>query len=203
MNLWCIGRNYAEHAKEMGHQPQKNKPLIFAKSADAIAHRNQEDSSEDNPIVLPNLGEIHFETEIVLRLDQHLLPSDWTIGLDLTARQVQAELKTQGHPWELAKTFKNSAIVGAWIDAKNFSIEDIHFSLHRGSAQLQTGSYSEMIFKPLEIIGYLKEYFPVRPGDLLFTGTPSGVGPILKNDTLLVSAGVGHTQVLSQQFRFD
>ncbi len=179
---WCIGRNFSDHAVEMGN-PIPEKPLIFLKSGGCLQIGSE--------LSFPNFcHEIHHELEIVLFLGEGLIPTHWTMGLDLTERKVQNELKQLGQPWELSKSFKGAVALGAWqVLAKPEDLNDLEFSLSINGFQKQHGFASHMIFKFEKLIQYLSERFPVAPGDAIFTGTPSGVGPVKSGDVLEATAG--------------
>ncbi len=189
MKCICIGRNYAEHARELGNA-MPAEPVFFLKPFTAIAHPGR-------PLKLPtNLGTIHHELELVCVIDGYAkdipaamapgLISEYTLGLDLTARAVQEELKTKGLPWEKAKAFDDSAVVGdvhlpmtSATDLQSFQIE-----LLRNGTLVQRGRTRDMLFPVHELIAHVSRFITLEPGDLLFTGTPAGVGPIAAGDTL-------------------
>ncbi len=186
-NIWAVGRNYAEHLKELGNQtatPPKN-PMIFLKSGSSIVANNAS-------FVLPTFSnDVHHEAEIALRFGPQLKIDAFTIALDLTARDTQTALKAAGHPWTLAKSFKNSCPLGYWHFLKtevepNASAElsDLSFSLHVNGQLRQKGHVGEMIFSMQQVCDYVREHFPILPGDILLTGTPSGVARIEPGDVL-------------------
>lgn len=194
----CLGKNYAEHAKELGEKiPEK--PVIFLKPFSVLR------SCElDRHIVIdfPKFdGQIHHELEIVLRIRRDVSSRDEiisaesklsdiietvTLGLDMTKRDLQANLKKNGHPWTIAKVFVNSAIVGPWINLSKFNPFDtwkeLPFTLHINGILKQQGNLSQMLLSPFECIQHVLEFFPLRKGDLIFTGTPAGVGEVKKGD---------------------
>jgi 2-keto-4-pentenoate hydratase/2-oxohepta-3-ene-1,7-dioic acid hydratase in catechol pathway len=191
MKIICIGRNYAEHAKELNN-PLPTKPVFFMKPDSALLLNN-------NPFFLPAFSnEIHYEAEIVLkvsRLGKNIQPKFASryyhsigIGIDFTARDLQDIAKKAGHPWEIAKAFDQSAVINKFI-----SIEDvpepgaIHFNLDVNGNRVQTGNTRDMIFAFDEIIAYVSTFITLKTGDLIFTGTPSGVGPVKKDDHLVAS----------------
>ena len=189
MKIVCIGRNYREHAAEMG-SAVPDEPVFFLKPATACVFPGK-------PIRLPaHLGEIHHEVELVVAIDGYgsnipepMAPgfiAFYTLGLDLTARTIQEELKKKGLPWEKAKAFDGSAVLGdvdlpmtASTDLQRFVIE-----LRRNDKVVQRGSTADMIFPVARLISYVSKYISWEPGDLLFTGTPAGVGPISSGDRL-------------------
>ncbi len=180
-NIWCIGRNYAEHAKELGN-PVTTVPLIFLKAVGCL--------SDSTNIVLPkDLEEVHHELELVLRFSSDLKPGNFcfdglALGLDLTNRKAQSELKAQGHPWELAKSFINAAPISPFFPVQHQEFQNFSFQLKVNQKTVQTGRTDHMLFTPIQIAQYLLQHFPVQPGDYLFTGTPAGVGPLRRGDDL-------------------
>lgn len=180
--FWCIGRNFSDHATELGN-PIPEKPLIFLKSAGCVQPGPE--------LSFPSFCyEIHHELEIVLFLGEGLKPTHWTLGLDLTERRIQNELKQMGQPWELSKSFKGAAALGTWNPITDLKeLDTLEFSLNVNGYQKQHGSVTQMIFKFEKLIQYLAERFPVAPGDAIFTGTPSGVGPLKSGDVLEGTAG--------------
>lgn len=188
MKIICIGRNYAEHIKELNNNVPA-RPVIFMKPKNAILLPNK-------PFYYPEFSDnIHYECELVVKVCkngkyiQERFASKYynevTVGLDLTARDVQKELKEQGLPWELAKAFDGSAIVGDFIPLdEETKFGDINFELKKNGESVQQGNASNMIFTVNEIIAYVSQYISINIGDLIFTGTPSGVGPIEVYDHL-------------------
>lgn len=186
MKILCIGKNYADHAKEMNSKVPKS-PLIFMKPESAL-NLNE---SLDYPSFTSNL---HYELELVLKISKKgksitLDEADSyfdTIGLgiDFTARDIQAKCKEKGHPWEKAKAFDNSASLSPMIDKSSISGTDIKFQLKLNGELVQDGSSSDMIFNFNYLIHYASNYFTLNPGDLIYTGTPAGVGPVKKGDAL-------------------
>ncbi len=179
---WCIGRNFSEHAQELGN-PVPEKPLIFLKSGGCLQAGPE--------LSFPSFcNEVHHELEVVLFLGEGLVPTHWTLGLDFTERQIQNELKQLGQPWELSKSFKGAAALGPWVELRSLSdIRDLEFTLKLNGIQRQHGYVNQMIFKFDKLIQYLADRFPLGPGDALFTGTPSGVGPVKSGDLLEAQGG--------------
>lgn len=179
---WCIGRNFSDHAAELGN-PVPEKPLIFLKSGGCL--------QVGQDISFPNFcDEVHHELEVVLFLGEDLKPSHWTMGLDFTERKIQNELKSLGQPWELCKSFKGAVALGTWLPITNMDeLKKMEFTLLVNGFQKQHGIVANMIFNFEKLIQYLDERFPLAPGDAVFTGTPSGVGPVKKGDTLEATAG--------------
>lgn len=188
-NIWCIGRNYAEHAKELGNAIP-TAPMIFSKAVGCLVKSKPlSDKSSVAEIRLPaHLTEIHHEMELILRF-AHPTPDGNSfcfdavaIGLDLTDRKTQAQLKSQGHPWELAKSFSNAAPISPFIPVKQQDFQNFYFEFAVNGDVRQRGSPQQMLFSPTAIAQYLFQYFPVQAGDYLFTGTPAGVGPLKRGD---------------------
>jgi 2-keto-4-pentenoate hydratase/2-oxohepta-3-ene-1,7-dioic acid hydratase in catechol pathway len=174
----CLGKNYLDHAKELGDAVPE-KPVLFLKPPSSAVHVvNRTDKVE---VILPKgRGAVHFETEIVLRLGPSNAIEAVTLGLDLTLRDLQADLKKKGHPWEISKVFRGSAVIGPWLsisEASTYLNEKFTFSLE-GQIR-QVGEGSQMRFSPEQCIAYANEFFPLQAGDVIFTGTPAGVGPVL------------------------
>ena len=199
MKIICIGRNYAEHAKELNNPVNEN-PVIFMKPESARLVARQ-------PFFIPELpGQIHYEAEIVVKINRlgkniqekfaHRYYDEVTIGIDFTAREVQSELKSKGLPWELAKSFDGSAAVGTFMSLKEAGdITSINFSLDKNGAKVQKGTTADMIFPVNSIIAYVSKYFTLKKGDIIFTGTPKGVGPVAEGDVL--EGYIGERKLLS------
>jgi 2-keto-4-pentenoate hydratase/2-oxohepta-3-ene-1,7-dioic acid hydratase in catechol pathway len=186
MKIICIGRNYGLHAKELGNEIP-DKPVIFCKPDTALLKNNDD-------FYLPSFSkDVHYEAEIVVKIDKagkSILPqfasryySQITLGIDFTARDVQNELKSKGLPWELAKAFDYSAVIGNFIPI-NKPIQDLHFHLLKNGNKVQNGHTGDMLFNVDQIISFVSEYFTLKTGDLIFTGTPAGVGPVAIGDNL-------------------
>jgi 2-keto-4-pentenoate hydratase/2-oxohepta-3-ene-1,7-dioic acid hydratase in catechol pathway len=199
MKFVCVGRNYAEHARELGNEIP-DAPLLFMKPSTAAA--------EGHRLQLPGFSQsVHYEAELVLRIDRrlrdataHEADAAWrevTVGLDLTARDLQDRLKAKGQPWELAKAFDGSAVLGAFHDRSAVCAAEGHFlfELHRNGAVVQRGDTRQMIHGINELLAYISRHFTLEPGDMVFTGTPAGVGPLSSGDTL--EAYLGGRQVWS------
>lgn len=188
MKIICIGRNYAEHAKELNN-PINEQPVIFMKPESARLMSRQ-------PFFIPDLpGKIHYEAEIVVRINRlgkniqekfaHRYYNEITVGIDFTAREVQSDLKSKGLPWELAKAFDGSAAVGTFIPLSDAGeITSIAFSLNKNGEKVQQGITSDMLFPVNSIIAFVSKYFTLKKGDMIFTGTPKGVGPVSTGDVL-------------------
>lgn len=186
MSIFCIGRNYVAHAQELGNEVPTS-PVIFMKpSASLLA----EGKNFDIPSFTKDL---HYEGELVLRVSKQgknlksVNVIDYcdaiTVGIDFTARDLQAKLKEKGLPWEKAKAFDDSAVLGKWVPLTSTILDQpIRFSLHKNATVVQDGDSSLMIFSLATILESITEYFTIYPGDLIYTGTPVGVGPALKGD---------------------
>lgn len=177
----CLGKNYLDHARELGDSiPEK--PVLFIKPPSTILQATHGQTLQAR---LPpsKHGPLHHECEIVLRINSYGEITHVTLGLDLTLRDLQTQLKKNGHPWEISKTFKHSTLLGPWIaiaDFKNYLETPFSFSLNKTIKQSSVGS--NMRLKPQESIRYISEYFPICDGDLIMTGTPEGVGSIQPGD---------------------
>ncbi|MBI1783446.1 MAG: fumarylacetoacetate hydrolase family protein [Sphingobacteriales bacterium] len=188
MKIFCVGRNYAEHAKELGNAIP-DEPVIFIKPKSALLQTH-------TPFYYPEFtNELHYEAELVLRVSkngkyiQERHASKYfngiTVGIDFTARDLQAELKEKGLPWEKAKGWDNSAVVGKWIDiTPKMNLKDINFSLTKNKEVVQQGNSKDMIFTFDQIVANISNYFSLNIGDLIFTGTPAGVGECVVGDEL-------------------
>jgi 2-keto-4-pentenoate hydratase/2-oxohepta-3-ene-1,7-dioic acid hydratase in catechol pathway len=188
MKIICVGRNYAEHAKELGNSIP-DEPVIFMKPKSALLQAH-------TPFYYPEFtNELHYECEIVLRVSkngkyiQEKHASNYfdaiTVGIDFTARDIQDELKKKGLPWEKAKAFDNSAVVGKFIPVPpDFSKKGIDFSLLKNNEKVQEANTTQMIFSINRIIENISGYFSLNIGDLIFTGTPAGVGECVTGDVL-------------------
>lgn len=177
-NIWAVGRNYAEHAKELGNEIP-TEPMIFLKAGSTASLASKD-------LHLPAWdSEIHHEVELALQFDENLQIDEACIALDLTDRKKQNELKAKGHPWTLAKSFKDSCPLSNFFPVNDLEeLKNLEITLKINNEIRQKGNTNQMIFKIEDLINFVKKHFPVMPGDLLLTGTPSGVGPIKKGDIL-------------------
>lgn len=203
MKIICIGRNYAEHAKELKND-LPTEPVVFLKPDTALIPKKQ-------PFFIPDFSEeVHFETELVIKIDRigkHIAPkfahkyfSEVSLGIDFTARDLQQDLKSKGLPWEKAKAFDGSAPVGKFISKDLLpSLDQLNFKLKINGEQRQSGNTKDMIFSVDEIIAYVSKFFTLKIGDLIFTGTPAGVGKVEKDD--LLEAFIGDNKVLKLQVK--
>jgi len=190
MKIFCVGRNYVAHAKELGHDVP-DEPVIFMKPKSALLQAH-------TPFYYPEFtNELHYECELVLRVSkngkyiQERFASKYydavTAGIDFTARDIQNELKEKGLPWEKAKAWDNSAVIGKWVPIPNLkNKKDIQFSLFKNKELAQQGQSSSMLNNFDKIVSYISNYFSVNIGDLIFTGTPDGVGECVVGDELEV-----------------
>ena len=189
MKIVCVGRNYAAHIEELQNEKPKH-PVLFLKPDTTILQKKQ-------PFFIPHFSnDIHYEVEVLVkiqRLGKHIQPefahkyySQIGLGIDFTARSVQNELKEKGLPWEKAKAFDGSTLIGEWYNKNTFeSLEDISFSLEKNGEKVQLGNTANMLWKIDELIAYCSQYFTLKIGDVLFTGTPSGVGAVSLGDHLV------------------
>ena len=186
MKIICIGRNYIEHAKELSN-PVPKKPVFFLKPDTALLQKN-------NPFFYPSFSEdVHYEVELVLRIcrngrhiEENFAENYYDqigIGIDFTARDIQAECKKKGLPWEIAKAFDQSAPIGKFLKIEEINdINAIDFSLKINNEIRQIGNSKDMIFSFDQIISYVSQFITLREGDYIFTGTPEGVGPTKIDD---------------------
>ncbi|MBN2699301.1 MAG: fumarylacetoacetate hydrolase family protein [Bacteroidales bacterium] len=189
MKIICIGRNYAEHARELNN-PLPEKPVFFLKPDSALVIRNR-------PFFYPDFSsEIHYELEIVLRINRlgksipenfaPLYYSELALGIDFTARDLQSEMKKKGLPWEIAKGFDYSAPVSTFLPVGGFrDIHSLNFHLEINGKTVQKGNTADMIFSFEQIISYVSRFMTLKTGDLIYTGTPPGVGPVSIGDRLV------------------
>jgi|SRR5690606_15824439 2-keto-4-pentenoate hydratase/2-oxohepta-3-ene-1,7-dioic acid hydratase in catechol pathway len=188
MKIFCVGRNYVDHAKEMGSDvPQE--PVIFMKPKSALLQAH-------TPFYYPEFtNELHYETELVIAITKngkyiqekhaHKYYNQVTVGIDFTARDVQRDLIAKGLPWERAKAWDNSAVIGKWTPLDSLKNRNsIQFSMKKNKEVVQKGVSSDMLFHFDYLISYISNYFSVNIGDLIFTGTPAGVGECVVGDEL-------------------
>ncbi len=188
MKIFCVGLNYVDHVKEFGGQIPSD-PVIFSKPETAILRNNE-------PFYFPDFSkEIDYETELVIKINKegkyiepkfaHKYYDEVALGIDFTARDLQKVLKSKGHPWEIAKGFNGSAPISDFVPISKFAdIQNLNFHLHINGKQVQKGNTKDMIFKADQLLSYLSKFFLLKKGDLVFTGTPVGVGPINIGDRL-------------------
>lgn len=187
MKIICVGRNYAAHARELNND-LPSRPMLFMKPATALLINGK-------PFYYPEFSnDIHYELEIVLKIGAngrhvekqfaHRYYPDIALGIDFTARDVQEECKRKGHPWEIAKGFDQSAVVGDFVPRPNHYQEGIQFQLFKNAQLVQEGNTRDMIFSFDDLIVYSSQFFRLQMGDYFFTGTPEGVGPVQRGDIL-------------------
>ena len=187
MKIICIGRNYSDHIQELDNQKPKD-PVIFMKPDTSLLQKNQ-------PFFIPSFSDnIHHEIELVVKINRigkyidkkfaHKYYENITVGLDFTARDFQNDLKSKGLPWEKSKAFDGSALTGKWINKNELDLSNLNFSLNINNKLVQNGNSSSMLWKIDEIISHVSKFFTLKIGDLIFTGTPSGVSRVKKEDIL-------------------
>ncbi|PKP15142.1 MAG: 2-hydroxyhepta-2,4-diene-1,7-dioate isomerase [Bacteroidetes bacterium HGW-Bacteroidetes-23] len=188
MKIICIGRNYTKHIEEL-HNERPDEPVVFLKPDSAVLLKQ-------HPFVIPEFSDdIHHEVEILVRInkvgkyiDAKFAPNYYDeigLGIDFTARDLQAKLKEKGLPWEKAKAFDGSAVIGSFLSKKDFSsTENINFELKSNGNTVQKGNTSHMLWKIDELISYVSQFFTLKIGDIIFTGTPEGVAKVNPNDIL-------------------
>jgi acylpyruvate hydrolase len=191
MKIICIGRNYADHARELNH-PLPEVPVFFMKPESSVILNN-------NPFFLPGFSnEVHYETEIVLKIMRlgkniekqfaHRYFQEIGVGIDFTARDLQRECIKEGKPWEIAKAFDGSAVLGKFIKKEKLTDPGaIDFQLDLNGQTVQKGNTRDLIFSFETIIAYVSQFITLKTGDLIYTGTPAGVGPVKINDHLVAS----------------
>ncbi len=188
MKIICIGRNYAAHVEELDNE-RPDEPVIFIKPDTAIAQSNL-------PFFIPEFSnEVHHEVEVLVRINRigkhiqtkfaHKYYDQIGLGIDFTARDIQQQLKSKGLPWEKAKAFDGSAFVGKFYDKSDLGdLKKLSFSLHKNGELVQAADTGLMLWSIDEIISYVSQYFTLKIGDIIFTGTPAGVSQVVKNDLL-------------------
>ncbi|MFK7750433.1 MAG: fumarylacetoacetate hydrolase family protein [Kordia sp.] len=188
MKIICIGRNYTEHIAELENEKPAD-PVIFMKSDTSILLKKQ-------PFFIPDFSkEIHYEVEVLVKINKlgkyidqkfaNKYYNEISVGIDFTARDLQSKLKAKGLPWEKAKAFDGSAVVGKWISKDQFKdINNLNFKLEKNSEIVQQGNTEQMLWKIDELIAYVSQYFTLKIGDIIFTGTPAGVGKVNADERL-------------------
>ena len=188
MKLICIGRNYTEHIEELNNEKPTD-PVVFLKPDTAILLKKQ-------PFFIPDFSnDVHYEVEVLVKINRvgkhidrkfaHKYYKEIGLGIDFTARDLQAKLKAKGLPWEKAKSFDGAAVIGEWIPVDSVeNVDNINFSLKMNDFIVQNGNTSHMLWKIDELIEYVSKYFTLKIGDIIFTGTPAGVGKVNINDKL-------------------
>jgi 2-keto-4-pentenoate hydratase/2-oxohepta-3-ene-1,7-dioic acid hydratase in catechol pathway len=188
MKIICIGRNYAKHIEELANERPDN-PVVFLKPDSAILPNK-------NPFFIPTFSnDVHYEVEVLIKINRvgkhiasrfaHKYYDEIGLGIDFTARDVQQQCKEKGLPWEKAKAFDGSAVIGNFYNKKDFNLENLSFQLLKNNEIVQDGNTQSMLWKIDELISYVSQYFTLKKGDIIFTGTPAGVGKVLENDILI------------------
>lgn len=188
MKIICIGRNYTDHIKELANE-RPDEPVVFIKPDSAVLPKEQD-------FYIPEFSnEVHYEVEVLVKIKKvgkhidekfaHTYYDEIGLGIDFTARDLQSKLKEKGLPWEKAKGFDGAAVIGRWLPKSNFKdLNNLNFSLLKNDAEVQKGNTSLMLWKIDELISHVSSYFMLKKGDVIFTGTPAGVGKIQANDYL-------------------
>lgn len=187
MKIICIARNYVEHAKELNNEIPEN-PVFFLKPDTALLQKNRD-------FYIPEFTQdLHYEAEIVLKISKagKYIQTEFaqnyfqeiSLGIDFTARDLQNQLKKKGHPWEIAKAFDNSAVIGDFFDKNEFDLNNLNFRLDKNEETVQHGNTQQMIHDFSRIIAEASKYFTLKTGDLIMTGTPAGVGKVNIDDCL-------------------
>lgn len=189
MKIICIGRNYTDHIAELENEKPEN-PVVFLKPDTAILLKGQ-------PFFIPEFSQdVHHEVEVLVRINRigkHIQPKfaskyydEISLGIDFTARDLQAQLKAKGLPWEKAKGFDGAAVVGKWIAKGELPpVDKLNFALNKNNETVQESNTALMLWKIDELIAYISQFFTLKIGDIIFTGTPAGVGPVAINDVLV------------------
>jgi 2-keto-4-pentenoate hydratase/2-oxohepta-3-ene-1,7-dioic acid hydratase in catechol pathway len=187
MKIICIGRNYAKHIEELANEKPES-PVVFLKPDSAVLPKKM-------PFFIPAFSDdIHYEIEVLVKINKvgkHISPKfahkyydEIGLGIDFTARDVQAKCKEKGLPWEKAKAFDGSAVIGEFYPKEEFNLDSISFQLHKNDKVVQDGNTDSMLWEIDELISYVSQYFTLKKGDVIFTGTPAGVGKVEENDIL-------------------
>lgn len=188
MKIFAIGQNYKEHNKELNSQ-NPTEPVVFMKPDTALLKNNK-------PFYIPDFSnELHYETELIIKFNRlgknietqfsNRYFAEIGLGVDFTARDIQRKLKAEGKPWEVSKSFDNSAVIGDFLPVSEIDdIQNISFHLDINGKTVQQGNSKEMIFPINELIAYVSRFFTIKIGDILFTGTPAGVGKVAIGDRL-------------------
>jgi len=188
MKIICIGRNYTKHIEEL-HNERPDEPVVFMKPDSAVLLKQ-------HPFVIPEFSEdIHHELEVIVKINKvgkyiepkfaHKYYDEIGVGIDFTARDLQQKLKDKGLPWEKAKAFDGSAVIGDFVSKSDFkSLDNLNFELTNNGVTVQKGNTSYMLWKIDELIAYVSQFFTLKIGDIIFTGTPEGVTVVRPNDVL-------------------
>tara|TARA_B110000977_G_scaffold201445_1_gene296072 strand:+ start:3889 stop:4500 length:612 start_codon:yes stop_codon:yes gene_type:complete len=188
MKIICIGRNYTDHIEELANERPED-PVVFLKPDTSLVLKNQ-------PFFIPPFSnDVHYEVEILVRINRigkhiqqkfaHKYYDAIGLGIDFTARDLQAKLKSKGLPWEKAKAFDGAAVVGDWVNKSELPhVDELQFEMSKNGTIVQQSSSALMLWKVDELIAYVSQFFTLKIGDIIFTGTPAGVGPVAENDVL-------------------
>ena len=188
MKIICIGRNYTDHIEELANERPED-PVVFLKPDTSLVLKNQ-------PFFIPPFSnDVHYEVEILVRINRigkhiqqkfaHKYYDEIGLGIDFTARDLQAKLKSKGLPWEKAKAFDRAAVVGDWVNKSELPhVDELQFEMTKNGTIVQQSSSALMLWKVDELIAYVSQFFTLKIGDIIFTGTPAGVGPVAENDVL-------------------
>ncbi len=188
MKIICIGRNYTKHIEELANERPEN-PVVFLKPDSAILAKKM-------PFFIPPFSDdIHYEVEVLVKINKvgkhidkkfaHKYYDEIGLGIDFTARDVQAKCKEKGLPWEKAKAFDGSAVIGNFYPKGEFDLDNLKFQLLKNGTIVQDGNTNAMLWKTDELISYVSQFFTLKKGDIIFTGTPAGVGKVVENDMLV------------------
>jgi len=188
MKIICIGRNYAKHIEELENEKPEH-PVIFLKPDSAILPKKM-------PFFIPPFSnEVHHELEVLVKINRvgkhisskfaHKYYAEIGLGIDFTARDVQTHCKEKGLPWEKAKAFDGSAVIGQFFPKEKFNLDALSFKMYKNDTLVQEGNTKAMLWKIDELISYVSQYFTLKKGDVIFTGTPAGVGKVKENDVLV------------------
>ncbi len=188
MKIICIGRNYTKHIEELKNEKPKE-PVIFLKADSSVLPKR-------NPFVIPTFSnDVHYEVEVLVKIDRlgkyidqkfaHKYYNEISLGIDFTARDLQSKLKEKGLPWEKAKAFDGSAVIGEFYPKQDYDLNGLSFQLYKNGDLVQNGNTSNMLWKVDEIVAYVSQFFTLKKGDVIFTGTPEGVGKVVCNDVLV------------------
>ena len=189
MKIICIGRNYTEHIKELENEKPED-PVVFIKPDSSVLPKS-------HPFIIPEFSnEVHYEVEVLVKISRvgkyiqqkfaYKYYNEIGLGIDFTARDLQAKLKAKSLPWEKAKGFDGATLIGQkWFDKSEINLENLNFSLFKNDNVVQEGNTNLMLWKVDELIEYISQYFTLKIGDIIFTGTPAGVGKVEENDKLV------------------
>jgi len=188
VKIVCVGRNYTAHIAELQNEKPEH-PVLFLKPDTTILQKNQ-------PFFIPHFTEdVHYEVEVLIKIQKlgkyiqpefaHKYYSQIGLGIDFTARDLQQKLKEKGLPWEKAKAFDGSAVIGKWVSKSNFeNLNNLSFSLQKNNETVQSSTTQDMLWNIDDIIAYVSQFFTLKIGDIIFTGTPSGVSSVKPDDSL-------------------